>query len=209
VVSGAKSLGRDADTPEERDHAALLARCRAGNQGAWRELVATHFDFVYRVARRLGTPAEELEDVCQETFLVVHQKAESFSQGRLQTWLYRIAANIALHRHRRRRFRRALAQLLGVGGLAQGWEPRAPDRVLETREADQAVQQVLEAMSWKKREAFVLYEIEGLDSEEIAERLGCSAATVRTRLHHARRQFASLARKRGVLAALGGDDEAS
>jgi RNA polymerase sigma-70 factor (ECF subfamily) len=54
-------------------------------------------------------------------------------------------------------------------------------------------------MAAKKREVLALYEIDGLSGDEIAERLGCPPATVRTRLYHARREFLRLARRHGAL----------
>lgn len=198
-----QTLNPDARVGEPLDDDQLLAKCRNGDQRAWRELVRTHFDFVYRVAFRLGTPEEELDDVCQEAFFVVFRKSSDFIGGRFQTWLYRIAANVVSERLRRRRFRNGLLKLLGASANETAWRPHAPDGAVEAREAQDLMRQVLERMTWKKREAFVLYEIEGLSSEEIAARTGCNPQTVRTRIHHARREFAAIAKKRGLAAALG------
>jgi RNA polymerase sigma-70 factor (ECF subfamily) len=174
----------------------LLDRCRSGDVAAWRRLYDAHFDFVYRVARRLGTPLEELEDVCQETFLVAFRKLDAFREGRFSTWLYRIAANVASDRHRRRRVRRAFAELWG-GNREDGAElgavsPRTPETAYESAEAEALVSRILERMAPKKREVFALFEVEGLSGEEIAERVGCKVATVWTRLFHARKEFEQL-----------------
>ena len=76
---------------------------------------------------------------------------------------------------------------------------RTPLHELESREAERIVADVLQKMAPKKREVFALYELESLSGEEIAERVGCPVATVWTRLHHARKDFERIARKRGVL----------
>ncbi|HEY8206643.1 MAG TPA: sigma-70 family RNA polymerase sigma factor [Myxococcaceae bacterium] len=170
----------------------LLDRCRSGDVAAWRRLYDAHFDFVYRVARRLGTPVEELEDVCQETFLVAFRKLDAFREGKLSTWLYRIAANVASDRHRRRRVRRAFAAMWGGGGEEELPGPRTPEREYESAEAEALVSQILERMAPKKREVFALFELEGLSGEEVAERVGCKVATVWTRLFHARKEFEQL-----------------
>jgi DNA-directed RNA polymerase specialized sigma24 family protein len=60
------------------------------------------------------------------------------------------------------------------------------------------VREVLARMAAKKREVFVLYELEGLSGEEIAERIGCGTATVWTRLHYARQEFRRIASARGL-----------
>jgi RNA polymerase sigma-70 factor (ECF subfamily) len=170
----------------------VIARCRARDEAAWKELYDAHFDFVYRVARRLGTPESESEDVVHDVFVVVYKKLADFEGGRLTTWLYRIAANVVSERHRRRRVRRAFEALkLWVGGEA----PEDPERTAVRSSATRAVERVLEKMTPKKREVFALFELEGLPGEEIADRLGCPINTVWTRLHHARKEFLSVAKK--------------
>jgi RNA polymerase sigma-70 factor, ECF subfamily len=179
-----------AEAAEMTGEGELLGRCRSGDVAAWRRLYDAHFDFVYRVARRLGTPVEELEDVCQETFLVAFRKLDQFREGKLSTWLYRIAANVASDRHRRRRVRRAFAGLWG--GAREESAARTPEREYESAEAEALVSRILERMPPKKREVFALFEVEGLSGEEVAERVGCKLATVWTRLFHARREFEAL-----------------
>jgi RNA polymerase sigma-70 factor, ECF subfamily len=174
----------------------ILARCRAHDGAAWKELYDGSFDFVYRVARRLGTPEAEAEDVAHDVFLVVYRKLDDFEGGRLTTWLYRITANVVSDRHRRRRVREAFLSLRTWIGS----EPvESPERDAEKKSAARAVERVLQRMSPKKREVFALYELEGLGGEEIAERVGCPVNTVWTRLFHARREFVAIALKLGVL----------
>lgn len=176
----------------------LLARCRAGEEAAWRELYQEHFPFVWKTARRLGIPEAERNDLCQETFLVAFRKLASFKEGRFTTWLYRIAANLASDRHRRRRVREALRALWGEGEVERV-APATPHSDFEAREAEALVGAVLARMAPKKREVFALYELERLSAEEIAERVGCKVETVWTRLHYARKEFQRIAQKRGLL----------
>lgn len=175
----------------------LLARCRAGDSDAWQALHAEHFSFVWKVARRLGTPPEELDDVCQEVFLVAFRKLDRFEEGLFTTWLYRITANVVSTKHRRRRVVRTMQSMLHLAAP----EPvrRTPHHDAEARESETQVAQVLERMAPKKREVFALFELEGLSGEEIADRVGCNVATVWTRLFHARKDFERIARKRGVI----------
>jgi len=178
------------------DFGSVLARAREADPTAWRQLYEAHFDFVFGVTRKLGTPAEEIEDVVQEVFVVVFRKLTSFQEGRFTTWIYRICANIVSDRHRRRRRRRALDVFRGwIGSVPTP----TPEQHAEASSAQRAVQQVLEHMSPKKREVFALYEIDGLSSDEIAEHVGCPPATVRTRLFHARQEFVRIAQRQGVL----------
>src|ERR1041384_418210 len=89
--------------------AELARRAAAGDAGAFRALYEAHFDFVLRACRRLGLDEHDAEDAVQETFVVAHRKLRSFREGKLSTWLFRIAANIVSARHRRRRVREALS----------------------------------------------------------------------------------------------------
>lgn len=175
---------------------AVVDRCRARDESAWKELYDAYFDFVLRVARRLGTPEAEAEDVVHDVFVVVHKKLDRFEGGRLTTWLYRITANVVSERHRKRRVRNAFETLkIWIGG-----EPsESPERSAERSSATRAVERVLERMNPKKREVFALFEIEGLSGEEIAERIGSPVNTVWTRLYHARKQFLEIARRLRVL----------
>lgn len=182
--------------PDEPPADAELARRAAqGDATAFRTLYDGQFDFVLRTCRRLGLPGEDAEDAAQEIFLVAHRKLASFTEGKLSTWIFRIAANVVTARHRRRRVREALSTLWFH---IEEREAPAPDAVAEAREAARQVGDVLARLTSKKREVFALYELEGLSGEEIAERVGCSVATVWTRLHYARKDFERIARERGI-----------
>jgi RNA polymerase sigma-70 factor (ECF subfamily) len=174
----------------------LLARCRAGEAGAWRQLYDAHFAFIYGVVRRLGTPAEECEDVCQEAFVVAFRRLGSFREGEVRNWLYRIAANVASERHRKRRVRRTFQELWGKRDEPE--PSRTPEHDVEAREAERTVGRALEGMAAKKREVFVLFELEGLSGDEIAARLGCKVETVWSRLHYARKEFERAVKRQGA-----------
>lgn len=175
----------------------LAARCRGGDPAAWRKLYDAHFDFVYRVARRLGVPDGEAEDVTHDVFVIAHRRLDQFETGRLSTWLYRITANVVSDRHRRWRVRNSL-------DIFKTWlwgaRVRTPEELASRRSDGRAVEDVLARMSPKKREVFALFELEGLSGEEIAERIGIPVGTVWTRLHHGRQEFIRLARRTGCLA---------
>lgn len=174
----------------------LVDRCRTGDEAAWEALYDANFDFVFRVARRLGVPESEAEDVTQDVFIIAHRRLDQFQEGRLSTWLYRITAHVTQDRHRRWKVRRSLDL---VKTWLWGQEVPTPERLASHRSDAEAVEQVLARMSPKKREVFALFELEGLAGEQIAERVGCPVGTVWTRLHHARRDFVSIARRLGCL----------
>lgn len=173
----------------------LVRRAEAGDQSALSSLFSAHLGFVQRVARNLGTPDAELDDVAQDVFVVAFRRIGTFHDGKLTTWLYRITANLVANRHRRRRVRQAF---LGFWSRQPAQLVPSADEAFDRAETRGQIAEILSRMSDKKREVFALYELEGLSGEDIAERVGCSVDTVWTRLHYARKDFEALARKRGL-----------
>ena len=154
------------------------------------------FDPVLRWLRALGAPELELEDLAQEVFLVVRRKLGDFDGRNLPGWLYRIAAN-TWSDHRRRGWWKNLWRGRREVVLEDLPEPgRDAGELLEDAEARSELHRLLGKMSEKRRSAFVLFEIEGYDGEEIAKLLGIPVATVWTRLHHARKDFLTLVESR-------------
>src|SRR5262245_7627665 len=157
-------------------------------------LYAEHAAFLTRVLIRLVGDGPHVDDLLQETFFVAHRKRDSFDgRSAVRTWLYGIASRLAM-RHRRGvgRFLRA------IGGFADEPTPvsRDPKDDLERARAAALVRSLLDRLPFKQREVFVLYELEELDGAEIAALLDIPINTVWTRLHHGRKRFAELARKR-------------
>jgi RNA polymerase sigma-70 factor, ECF subfamily len=175
---------------------ALIDRCRRGDERAWRTLFDEHFRFVHRTAQRLGIPYAELDDTCQDVFVLAFRRLSTFSQGSFTGWLYRITANVATDRHRRRAFRERVRMLFFLGREIPDPKPTA-ERALEARDVGRIMASILGAMKPKKREVFVLYELEQRSGEEIAELLDCELDTVWSRLRHARIEFRRIAVKKG------------
>jgi RNA polymerase sigma-70 factor, ECF subfamily len=154
-----------------------------------------HFEFVYRVAKRLGGWRLDAEDVTQQVFLVVERRLASFdATAQLTTWLYGITFNVV--RAMRRRLRLELLYRADEAEAAH-----VPIVSLDRAELDDAAriaESILQTMAAKKRDVFILAEFEGLSCAEIATIVGTKEQTVWSRLHYARREFtAKLAQRRG------------
>jgi RNA polymerase sigma factor (sigma-70 family) len=176
-----------------------LARCRAGDAAAWRQLYDQHFPLVYRLAIRLGASDREAADVAQEVFLRVWRGLAGFrGDAQFRTWLYRITLNEVSRVAREGSVRRAFGAMLALVTREEAPPARAPDRVAEQAEAFAELQAILARMRPKQRAVFVLFEIEELALEEIAGVLGCPLETVRSRLRHARADFERLRRQPGA-----------
>ena len=191
--------------PEPSDET-LAARAAAGDEPAFEQLVHRYHARVFRLARRLSGDDSDAQDALQETFLQLYRKLPSFrGESRFSTWLFRVATNAALMQ-RRKRARRPAESLEdhlprfdadGRHALTPD-ELRAPcgveDSVGRKLLAEKA-QAGIERLPDLYREAFVLRDLEELETAEVAQVLGLPPATVRQRVHRARLML------RGYLAA--------
>ena len=146
-----------------------------------------HFDFVYRAAARLGGPGFDAEDAAQEVFVIAGNKLHTFDgTSAVTTWLFGIALNVV-----RRARRRAMVRRLFAERRRHELDESAvdPDRVA-IGEARAIAYAILDKLSTKHREVFILSEFEELTCEEIATIVDCKLATVWSRLHYARKEFA-------------------
>lgn len=149
------------------------------------EVFRQYAPFVWRVLRQLGVRESEVEDLCQEVFVVVHRKLPGF-EGRssLRTWLYGICIRTASDHRRRAHVRRE--HPTDRPPERAGSAPQ--QREIERRQARALLAEALDALDHDKRSVFVLFEIEQLDMAEVAAAVGCPLKTAYSRLYAARRQ---------------------
>lgn len=164
----------------------------------FRAFYERHFRFVYRIVARQCASGGDVDDLVQEVFTVAGHKLNEF-EGRSKetTWLFRIAANV-VSADRRKRRRQHLLSLRWLKPAADDEVVAGPDRDVERNDAQKLVRDILEHMSEKKRDVFVLFELEGLPGHEVAEIVGCPLDTMWTRLFHARREFKKQLEARGI-----------
>lgn len=149
----------------------------------------TYIDFVWRTARRLGVVQGSVDDVVQETFLVVHRRLNEAQITSLRGWIYGIAVSVV--RNHRRTLRRKSPHLQNEGGSPDDLadESVSPFDLTQQAEAVKILHQVLSRLDDEQREVFVLIELEELTTSEVAEALGINANTVASRLRLARANF--------------------
>jgi len=200
-------------TPSIVDEAApLVARCRGGEQAAFRELFERHHERVYATVYHLVSRKDELEDVVQKVFLEVYRSLHSFEgRARFTTWLTRVAIHVA-HGHERKlrlfdRSRQAAAERAReTFQVIEGGQAR-PDERLAQRERAVAARSLLAKLAPKKRTVLVLAELMEMSAPEIADVLDVPPATVRTRLFYARRDFERLARRHPTFATIWSEED--
>jgi RNA polymerase sigma-70 factor, ECF subfamily len=164
--------------------ATLVARTLKGDEDAFRTLVERYQRQVYWIAHDVLLDAEEARDVAQETFIRVHGALAGFDPQRdFLNWLYRIARNLAIDAHRRRRRRAVPMEDLTAVPEPPHATGVAPEGVREK------VHAVLADLPLEYRLALSLRELHGLTPLEIARVTDCTYPTARWRLHRARLLF--------------------
>jgi RNA polymerase sigma-70 factor (ECF subfamily) len=147
-----------------------------------------HAEFVWLSLQRLGIRDADIEDLLQEVFVVVHRRLPSFDgSSRMTTWLFGICIRIAAA-YRRRAHRRHEESMARIPEPASGDEPN-PEESAAARQARARLLAVLDAMDLEKRALFVMFELDEMRCEDIADLLGIPLGTVYSRLHAARKGF--------------------
>jgi len=176
--------------------AELVERIRDGDSDAFDMLVCRYSQQFFRMARGIVEDDSEAEDVLQKAFMKMHDKIDSLNKpSSFSSWAYRIVRNQALMRVRKRNRN----QEVGFGDLGPGkdderhWESDAPtwryraDEAVENQELRERLGDAVSKLEPKYQSPFVLYEIDGMELDEIAELLDLSKAGVKTRIHRARK----------------------
>ncbi|MFV9506205.1 MAG: RNA polymerase sigma factor [Oscillochloridaceae bacterium umkhey_bin13] len=183
---------------QQAEEAALARRAQGGDQSAFATLVQRYSGAVFNLAYRMLNDAHEAEDAVQEVFLRAYRRLDSFDPTRrFITWLLTIGSNYCVDRLRRRRT--PLVALDEVTFWLTSTEP-GPERRTLLDERRGAVQRALQRLPDTYRGVTVLRYWHDLSYLEIAEALGLSEPTVKTRLHRARKMLAEALAAEGVVA---------
>jgi RNA polymerase sigma-70 factor (ECF subfamily) len=177
----------------------LIDRAKHGDKDAFTSLVLRHGDRLYSIAFRILRDTTRAEDAVQQTFLTAWRELRRLrDDDRLEAWLYRLLVNacFAELRHTRR------------------WQPGLrvitdPETGPSTDDAQVSValrdelERAFRRLSGEQRAVLALHHFLGLSGAEIAETLGLSPGTVRSRLHYARQQMRAAIEADSRLAATG------
>ena len=153
-------------------------------------------DFVWRTLRRLGVRDADVDDVCQEVFVVVMRKLEEYEpRASIKSWLYGICIRTAAAHRRKAPVRREVP----TDQPEHEGSERPPDASYEGKEGLAMLDRALASLDDDKREVFVLYEIEEMPMPEVAKLLECPLQTAYSR-HRAAREHIVAFFKRASLA---------
>ncbi len=180
------------ETVETVSDRELVARCRAGDEAAFAELVTRHQQRALNVAYQLLRNHEDAVEVAQDAFVNIDRHMAEFrGDCEFTTWLHQIVVNLARNKLRwwQRRGQQAMVPLDDPHRpewLAAG-DP--PDTLAGQTEFVERLGQELGRLPRKFREVLVLRNVEELSYEEIAVALRCSVGTVKSRIARAREEL--------------------
>jgi RNA polymerase sigma factor (sigma-70 family) len=181
-----EALGQKSATDEQ----ALVARIARGDRAAFEALYHAYFPRLRRFLERMTRRPPLVEELLNDTMLVVWRKAESYDGvSKVSTWVFAIA------------FRKALKALKGVDD-AVAYDPEGgedavpadggPERELQQRQLQAILGHAMGGLSAEHRAVIELTYYHGYGCQEIAEIVGCPVGTVKTRMFHARRRLKAL-----------------
>lgn len=170
---------------------ALVAMARNGNEEAFTEIVRRNSRMIYRVSRRVLKNHEDAEDTLQNVLVKMYQRLHGIEElASFSSWLFRVTFNEALMTLRRNRLRN---QENSIDADANGRNATELQDIRVNNErqhmnrelASKAMLRLTPAL----RRAFLLHKCHGWTHQEVAEEMGITQATAKTRVFRARRQL--------------------
>ena len=159
----------------------LVEAAQRGDQAAFVDLVKSRGDRLFAIAHRILRDVDRAEDALQDALVIAWRDLRDLRDpDRFDAWMHRILSHVCIEQARRERRRAANLRLLPLDGNS------APDDMLSVADRDQ-LDRAFRRLTPEERAILVLRFYIGYEPVEIAELLGRSAGTVRSRLHHATR----------------------
>jgi len=184
----------------ENTDKSLIDAHRQGDKTAFGELVRRYGDSVLGYLTRMSGSRERAEDLFQETFKRVYEKAHTLRGNRFKPWLFTIATNVAIDGMRRRRRLQvvSLNQKLdcadgrceGLGAVAVADNRCEPSQEAIRAEQKEQVQRAVESLPANQRATLMLAYYQQLKYQEVAEVMGCSIGTVKAQMYRALKTLA-------------------
>jgi len=151
------------------------------------EVYRQYADFVWRIARRQGVAAAELEDVVHDVFLVVHRRLPEYDgRAGMKTWLFHLTRGVVSNRRRGQHREAARLKLVET---SPSQAPATPEVHSERLQAAAFVREFIAGLTPNRRRLFELVEVEGIKVAEAARLLKVNLNTAHARLRAARKAF--------------------
>jgi RNA polymerase sigma-70 factor (ECF subfamily) len=178
----------------------LVQKAREGDRPAFEELYHRYKKPIFSYVCRMIGDRAVAEELTQEAFIRVYMNLANYRPtGKVSSWIYMIAGNLAKNELRNRDYRKALSleatvsedEKLTLGNLLAD-DARGPDEIAQNKELKQCIEKVIHKLPLHHKEVLVLCDVQGLSYEEAAEVLDCSVGTIASRLSRAREAFVKI-----------------
>ncbi|MGD8574815.1 MAG: sigma-70 family RNA polymerase sigma factor [Gammaproteobacteria bacterium] len=177
---------------------ALIEGLKAGNDAAYRQLIALHHNKMLQIARAIAGPAIA-DEIVQDAWIKVMQSLDGF-EGRssLRSWIIQITRNHAITRLRKESRQMSLEEMSddplhgrfdSTGHWKEKlypWHEDTPEEVVSSDELARVISDTIDGLSTMQRTVLTLRDMEGLEMDAICHNLGISASNARVLLHRAR-----------------------
>lgn len=189
-----KTLVSSPERQQEADQDfAIVQKVQGGDVDAFDELILKYRERIFSVVYNLTSNREDASDLTQDAFIKAFQSVGRFKgKSSFFTWLYRIALNTTLTHLRKNKLRRFFSfekmndEDHSAGFIDALVTDSDSDKSALMNELQDKLNDAFQKLSVKHRTVITLYEIDGLSHKEIAEIVGTSVGTVRSRLHYAK-----------------------
>ena len=170
----------------------LVIQYKNGNVSAYEELISRYTDKVFRLAMRITRSQDDAEEVLQDVCVAVFDKLDTFEgKSAFSSWLYRITANTALMKLRKRKKHMALELDESILGTQQNWNTQRSDisdvnYMTIRHELREALREAINSLPDDYRTIFILRDVDGLSNQEVGDVMELSVPAVKSRLHRSR-----------------------
>lgn len=180
----------------------LIKKAKKGDSAAFSALMEQHFAMIYNLALRMSGNPDDASDLTQEVMIKLFKNIGAFeSKSKFSTWVYRVASNTCLDELRKIKRKKTVSldaeyetEDGSVGYEAEDTAP-TPDVSAERSELKTIVAKAVSRLGEEYRTAVILRDINGLSYTEIAEVIGCSVGTVKSRISRGRANLKEILEK--------------
>jgi RNA polymerase sigma-70 factor, ECF subfamily len=167
----------------------LVIQMREGSEEAFCEIVSRYTQKVHNLAFRISRNEEDTEEIVQDVFVTVYNKIDKFEgKAAFSSWLYRITANTAFMKLRKRKQHLSISfeeavEVCGETSIVEVADIPFPGSQRELRDV---LEQALTILPAEYRAIFVLRDVDGLSNQDVSGILGITVPAVKSRLHRSR-----------------------
>ena len=181
----------------------ILDELNKGHLNAFEIIVNRYKNRLMNFVFRYIGDYDVAEDIVQETFFRVFKKRREYRAiANFSTWIFTIAGNLAKSEIRRRKRWRFLSLDWTNNEMEKGIElhdqSKIPDELADEKITDEKIQNAINSLPIRYREAIILRDVDGMSYQEISRILKCPVGTVKSRVNRARFRIQKKLRLRGI-----------